>query len=100
MWAEASLDDVRANVASSRYPAGQIRCIDGKMEDRFRTGADQIAYSARHRLARVHGARADASLCASRAHRLFILMTTAVGAAEQAVDEYFTSATPPASCVA
>lgn len=33
LWAVASLEDVQANLASTGYPADQIHCVRGKVED-------------------------------------------------------------------
>jgi hypothetical protein len=44
IWACASIDDVRANMAATNYPAGRIKFIEGRVEDTIPSEApDEIS---------------------------------------------------------
>lgn len=98
VWAVASLDDVRANLASTGYPPERIHFVKGKVEDTIpATAPERIALlrldtdwyeSTRHELQHLY----------PRLARHGVLIIDDYGhweGARQAVDEYFTASEEP-----
>lgn len=98
VWAVAGLDDVRANLASTGYPAERIHYVPGKVEDTIpATLPERIALlrldtdwyeSTRHELAHLY----------PRLARHGVLLIDDYGhwqGARRAVDEYFASSPVP-----
>ncbi len=70
-WHYVPVDEVRAAVLSTGYPAERVHMVEGRVEDTLPAAApDQIARAAaRHRLVRVDQARDGAALPAAVARR-------------------------------
>jgi hypothetical protein len=98
VWAVATLDDVRANLASTGYPAERIHCVQGKVEDTIPgAGPQRIALlrldtdwyeSTRHELVHLY----------PRLVRHGVLIVDDYGhweGARKAVDEYFAASAEP-----
>lgn len=104
VWCAAGLDDVRANLAATGYPAERVHFVPGKVEQTIPGGAGTAHVAAPERIALL---RLDTDWYESTRHELVhlyprlsqhgVLLIDDYGhwqGARQAVDEYFADAGP------